>query len=105
MSWATNYIDKLKNGETVEFRPVGRSMGMHIQSGQLVQVSPVNREVKEGDIVLCKVGRAQYLHFVKKIKNGKYQIGNAHGYINGWITRDNIFGVVTWVEGQITDCT
>lgn len=98
MSWATNYIQTLKNGETVQFRPVGRSMSMHIQSGQLVQVSPVSRDIKEGDIVLCKVGRAQYLHFVKKIKNEKYQIGNAKGYINGWISKEDIYGVLDWVK-------
>ena len=98
MSWATEYIDKLKKGEKVQFRPFGNSMKGHIESGQLVQVSPVNRTILVDNIVLCKVGKYQYLHLVKAIKNDKYQIGNASGYINGWIGKDDIYGILDWVE-------
>ena len=36
-----------------------------------------------------------YLHKISAIKNGKtYQISNNHGHINGWISRNQIFGKV-----------
>jgi len=54
MGWATPYIDRLKKGETVQFRPRGNSMSGKIESGQLCTVVPVRSEdLKVGDIVLC----------------------------------------------------
>jgi hypothetical protein len=38
MSWANHYIEQLKKGETVQFRPRGHSMKGKIASGQLVTV-------------------------------------------------------------------
>jgi hypothetical protein len=35
MGRATSYIDKLKKGETVQFRPRGNSMSGKIESGKL----------------------------------------------------------------------
>lgn len=66
MGWATVCIDKLKKGETVQFRPRGNSMKGKIDSGQLCTVVPIKaEEVNVGDIVLCKVNGSQYLHLVK----------------------------------------
>ncbi|MBE7169024.1 MAG: S24/S26 family peptidase [Williamsia sp.] len=94
MSWATHYIDKLKSGETVQFRPRGNSMTGEINSGQLVTVEPINdRGLKKGDIVLCKVNGSQYLHLIKAIQGERFQIGNNQGKINGWITRNSIYGI------------
>ena len=94
MSWASRYIEKLLQGETVQFRPRGNSMSGKIESGQLVTVVPVmNRAPQVGDIVLCKVNGSQYLHLVKAISGERYQIGNNRGRINGWTAHRNIFGV------------
>ena len=99
MGWATHYIEKLQNGETVEFRPRGGSMKGKVESGQLVTVEPVGeRKLKKRDIVLCKVGGAQYLHLIKAIQGDRYQIGNNLGRINGWIGKNSIYGVCTYVE-------
>jgi hypothetical protein len=38
MSWATHYIEQLKAGQTVQFRPRGNSKKGKIASGQLVIV-------------------------------------------------------------------
>jgi hypothetical protein len=71
-------------------------MAGKIDSGQLVIVQPTGEhELKTGTIVLCKVGRAQYLHLIKAIRGQQYQIGNNRGGINRWITRKAIYGVVT----------
>jgi|SRR5215203_2002562 len=99
MSWATHYIEKLKNGETVQFRPRGHSMKGKIASGQLVTVEPLgNRKLQLNDIVLCKVNGSQYLHLIKAIQGNRYQIGNNIGRINGWIIQNAIFGICINVE-------
>lgn len=70
MFWADNYIKKLNEGETVEFRPRGHSMTGKVNDGDLVEVSPCLLEnLKEDDIVLCSVKGKQYLHLIKAIKN------------------------------------
>jgi hypothetical protein len=94
VSWATQYIEKLKNGETVKFRPRGNSMKGKVDSGQLVTVEPLSeRQLQKGDIVLCKVNGSQYLHLIKAVNGGKYQIGNNIGKINGWISQNSIYGI------------
>src|SRR5262245_40532723 len=99
MGWATAYIDRLQNGETVSFRPRGNSMTGKIESGQMCTVVPVAPEsLKVGDIVLCKVNGNQYLHLVKAIQGPRFQIGNNRGRINGWITAGAIYGRCTRVE-------
>ena len=96
MSWATAHIEKLKAGETVTFRPKGRSMEPIIMSGQEVTVEPVTNG--EGlaieDVVLCKVKGSEYLHRIIGYdeSRGTFQIGNNKGRINGWVTSQQIFG-------------
>jgi hypothetical protein len=80
MGWAIQYIAKLKNGETVSFRPRGNSMSGKINSGQLCTVEPVPpEEILVGDIVLCKVNGREYLHLVKAMQGQRFQIGNNRG--------------------------
>jgi len=70
-----------------------------IYSGQLCTVVPVDREIKEGDIVLCRVQGSQYLHLIKSVRHGnRYQIGNNRGGINGWVGLDSIYGICVKVE-------
>lgn len=60
-------------------------MAGKIESGQLCTVAPLgDRAVTPGDIVLCRVHGAQYLHLVKAMQGERYQIGNNRGGINGW---------------------
>lgn len=99
MGWALHHIERLRKGETVQFRPRGHSMKGKIDSGQLCTVVPSDPgKLSVGDIVLCKVRGAEYLHLIKAIQGPRYQIGNNRGHINGWITADAIFGVCTRVE-------
>jgi SOS-response transcriptional repressor LexA len=100
MTWATPHIEKLVNGEEVQFRPKGNSMQGKIESGQLVTVRPCDpEEVEVGSIVLCKVKGRPYLHLVKAIgSEGRFQIGNNKGHINGWTGPNQIYGLVISVE-------
>jgi hypothetical protein len=70
MGWATRYIEQLKAGETVQFRPRGNSMAGRISSGQLCTVVPA-------DPAQVRVDR---------------------GHINGWISGAAIFGRCVKVE-------
>lgn len=86
MGWATGHIARLQSGETVSFRPRGQSMAGRIESGQFCTVEPLgDRTPATGDIVLCKVNGAHYLHFVKAVQGTRYLIGNSRGGVNGWI--------------------
>jgi len=97
MSWASKHIEKLKAGETVSFRPHGNSMKGKIESGQLCTVSPA-KEIKIGDIVLCKVNGKQYLHLVKGIQGDRVLIGNNKGHTNGWTSIHCVYGKLVKVE-------
>ena len=72
-------------------------MSPRIKSGDLCTVEPVHDvlSILAGDIVLCKVRGAEYLHFVKAIQSDRFQIGNNRGGINGWIGASGIFGKLT----------
>jgi hypothetical protein len=98
MGWATGYIAKLAAGETVQFRPRGASMRGRIESGQLCTVMPAPEVLEVGDIVLCKVRGREYLHLIKARQGERYLIGNNRGKINGWVSRNAIFGECVRVE-------
>ena len=99
MGWADGHIARLALGETVQFRPRGHSMTGKVNDGQLCTVAPIGLSVVNvGDIVLCRVKGAQYLHLVKAIQADRFQIGNNRGGINGWITRTSIYGKLIRVE-------
>lgn len=99
MSWASHHIEKLKKGETVQFRPKGNSMVGKINSGDLCTVEPLKETMPAIDeIVLCKVKGNQYLHLVKSIRGSQFLIGNNRGGENGWIGASQIFGRCIKVE-------
>jgi hypothetical protein len=99
MGWASAYIEKLRGGEAVSFRPRGNSMMGKVESGQLCTVEPVDpASLQLGDIVLCKVNGREYLHLVKAIQGQRFQIGNNRGRINGWVSAGAIFGRCVRVE-------
>ena len=74
-------------------------MAPRIESGQLCTVEPVDpTDLEVGDIVLCKVRGAEYLHFVKAIQGDRFQIGNNRGGINGWVGQSSIYGRLVGVR-------
>ena len=82
----------------MSFRPRGHSMRGKIESGQLCTVAPIASPPVEGDIVLCRVRGAEYLHIVRAIRGDQFQIGNNRGGVNGWVTQSAIFGRLVRVE-------
>ena len=100
MGWATGHIDKLLEGETVQFRPRGHSMSGKVDDGNLVTIEPIaeDQSLKTGDIVLCKVKSGEYLHLIKSVLQERYLIGNNRGSTNGWIGKNKIYGKCVKVE-------
>jgi len=99
MGWASTYIARLQQDETVQFRPRGRSMQGRVEDGALVTVEPVGtRSLAAGDVVLCTVKGQQYLHLIHATQGLRYQIGNNKGGINGWVGLRQIYGVLVKVE-------
>jgi hypothetical protein len=98
--WATGLIIRLKAGERVQFRPRGGSMRGKVPSGALCTVEPVHNiaSLRVGDVVLCTVRGAQYLHLIKAIREGQFLIGNNVGGINGWISAPSIHGRLVSLE-------
>lgn len=95
----TQYVQDLKDGKIVKFRPKGNSMTPKISSGQLITLTPFgSQELKKGDIVFCKVNGNYYVHLISAIRGDRYQISNNKGRINGWIGKNSLFGLVTKIE-------
>jgi phage repressor protein C with HTH and peptisase S24 domain len=93
-------VSALREGRSIEgLKVFGNSMFPLILSGQTLRIEPaVNAELKEGDIVFCKVRGNYYIHKITDIKGNQYRISNNHGHINGWTDRSRIYGIVTEIR-------
>jgi phage repressor protein C with HTH and peptisase S24 domain len=91
-------VNQLKSKGVIIIRPSGNSMTPLIQSKQQVTITTNESEYKKGDIVFAKVKGRYYIHLISAIQNERYQISNNHGHVNGWTTKDKIFGKVTKIE-------
>lgn len=87
---------KLLAGEEGIITGFGQSMTPILKSGQPVRVIPVTEDTKlqKHDIVFCKVNGHYYLHKITAIKSNTYQISNNHGHVNGWVSKNKIYGLV-----------
>jgi phage repressor protein C with HTH and peptisase S24 domain len=100
-----NFILKtlLEKGE-VTWSPHGNSMTPKIHSGDQVTVKKVlAKACRVGDVVYAKVKGSYYLHLLSAIDEtqGRYQISNNHGHVNGWVNAENVFGVCVQVKDQV----
>jgi hypothetical protein len=99
MGWADFAKEALRRGETVKVKPRGHSMKGKVNDGDIVTLEPVDPEaLAVGDIVLVRVHSADYLHLIKAIDRGRFQIGNNRGGINGWVGASGVYGKATKVE-------
>lgn len=99
MSWAKFAIEGLQQGRTVQIKPRGHSMKGRVNDGDLVTVAPCEPQSLEvGDIVLVRVRGTDYLHLIKAVDGERFQIGNNRGGINGWVSKNAIFGRAIKVE-------
>lgn len=97
---ALDIIARLKKGERVANQEGGNSMLPLIHSRQPVTIEPVEHsKLERGDIVYVKVRGRIYTHKVLAVGQGKVQIGNNRGGVNGWTPLDNVYGIITEIEG------
>jgi phage repressor protein C with HTH and peptisase S24 domain len=82
----------LEEGRSITIKPRGNSMYPRIKSGQEVRLEPATT-ARRGEAVLARVRGALYLHEVSAIQDGRHQISNKRGHVNGWASR--IYGVAT----------
>lgn len=90
-------VEILRSGKSIEkYKEAGNSMLPIIRSNQPVTLEPIgDRELKVGDIVFCKVSGNFYTHKISKKRGKQYQISNNHHFVNGWVSRNSIYGIVT----------
>jgi signal peptidase I len=98
MNWKDIVIQKLKAGEQVTIKGCGNSMTPRFKNGDRIVLDPVSRDLKIGDAVFVKVGKNTFTHLITAMRGDQYQISNNHGHINGWVTRDSIYGIAIGVE-------
>jgi hypothetical protein len=85
--------ETLRDNRSATFTARGSSMEPLVHDGQKVTLLPLaGRVVEVDDIVLAKVKGRYYLHKVTAVRNGRAQIGNNRGHINGWASE--ILGVL-----------
>ncbi|MEZ4401334.1 MAG: hypothetical protein R3B06_15010 [Kofleriaceae bacterium] len=83
----------LAAGREVEVRPRGHSMRGRVDDGQPVMLVPVEpSRVVVGDVVLVRWKGNVLLHLVVAVEDGRLQIGNNLGKINGWVERAAVLG-------------
>jgi hypothetical protein len=94
-------VDRLQKGEVIEdYREGGNSMTPLIKHRQPVTLHPVDTsKLERGDMVFVRVGGRFYTHKVVGLREGQVQIGNNHGGVNGWTKLENVYGIVTSVDG------
>lgn len=91
----------LEAGEVI-WKPHGNSMAPRINSGDQVKlISTKDLLLQTNDIVYAKVKGSYYLHLLTAIDEDRYQISNNHGYVNGWVSRDKVFGICVQVKDKI----
>jgi hypothetical protein len=72
-----------------------------IASRQPVTIEAVDHsKLEKGDIVYVKVRGNIYTHLVVALREGEAQIGNNRGGINGWTKLENVFGIITEIDGR-----
>ena len=93
-------LDLLKTGQKVVNREGGNSMTPLIKSRQPVTIEKVDvSKLEKGDIVYVKVRGRIYTHKILALRVGEAQIGNNHGGVNGWTKLENVYGIITEIDG------
>lgn len=105
INWADYAVSELDSGRQVVINPKGDSMSPKIVSGAEVTIIPVNDvdTLRKGDVVLVSIGRTHYLHLISAINKDSVQISNNHGCINGWTSKENVYGLVTAINNHPKD--
>lgn len=86
-----------ENGTACIVVVYGYSLAPVINSAQAVVVEPLtgDRVIEKGDFIFCKLRKGYRIQQVLSVKdNDLYSVGNIHGYENGTVSRQDIYGGV-----------
>ena len=101
MGWANYAIKELQLGKIARIRPRGHSMKGKVDDGDEVVLEAIApADIRVGDIVLVRVKGNVFLHLVKAVDPHRVLIGNNRGKINGWASKNAVFGVAVEVAGR-----
>jgi hypothetical protein len=100
-----NFVLKtlLEKGE-VTWKPHGNSMTPKVESGDEVVVRKFPATaLRVGDVVYAKIKGNYYLHLLSAIDvtRNRYQISNNHGYVNGWASAENVYGLCIKIKDKV----
>jgi hypothetical protein len=88
------FVEKLRSGKPILFKPRGRSMEPHLPDGTVVMVDPVTRPPRLGEVVLAVFAGATTLHRVVKLRaNQVWLWGDAMRRGEGPLPVDAIVGI------------
>ena len=91
--------ETLQSGKAFSFPSKGVSMRPMLNTGDLVTIEKLNRQLKKGDIVLYKRPNGQFiLHRVRRIKNKKgmfYSVGDHQFRVEKNVDMNSIIGILT----------
>jgi hypothetical protein len=88
------FVEKLRSGKPILFKPRGRSMEPHLQDGTVVMVDPVMRPPRIGEVVLAVFAGATTLHRVVKLRaNQVWLWGDAMRVGEGPLPVDAVVGI------------
>jgi hypothetical protein len=94
-------LRRLAAGEKVINKEGGSSMIPLIRSREPVTLEAVDAsKLERGDIVYVKVHGQVFTHKVLSLRQGEAQIGNNRGGVNGWTKLDNVYAIVTEINGK-----
>jgi phage repressor protein C with HTH and peptisase S24 domain len=97
-------IKVLEEKGAVVLRCNGNSMRPLIAPKEAIYIRKVAaNQLRIGDAVFCRVNGGLQVHKITAIDkaNERWQIGNNHGHINGWVSTNAIFGLAVMVEDRI----
>lgn len=101
VNWSDFAVAELQAGRPVVIFPRGNSMVPKIKSGAKVTLQPIVEDLLEkGDVVLVSIGRIVYLHLISAVEKDRVQISNNHGYVNGWTSKNKVYGRVVEIDNH-----
>jgi signal peptidase I len=102
-------VDILDKEGSVILTCNGHSMKPLFSPGDALYIKKVNHsKLRIGDAVFCKIGRNLQVHKITAIlaptyavHNGRWEISNNHGHLNGWIDESGIYGLCMKAKDRV----
>lgn len=95
--WYKLVLNELSLGHSVQLVGKGNSMVPLIKDGETFTITPyINQILESGTVVFVRINHNKFLiHQILNISNDRYTIGNMLKKIDGIVTKDAIYGIIT----------